>query len=479
MTIFPRDEDTICAVSTPHGRGGISVIRVSGRAGEKILKSCCDFLPRSLESHRIYYGFFRSKNKQVIDEVLVGFFKEGRSFTGETVFEISCHGSPFICDEILKVLIELGARPADRGEFTYRAFMNGRIDLTQAEGVLELIESQTAEQKKIALRQLGGQLSQKIRRIEDQITRILAHVEADIDFSTENLETLSRAEATSTLNSILEELRQLLGSYEWGRKIRDGVNVALIGSPNVGKSTLFNLLVGEERAIVTPFAGTTRDVLSEDVFERGLKFSFFDTAGVRLQTNDLIERIGIDRSRKTFQEADWLLFVLDASQPPSAEEIVLASEVPPERVVVVLNKVDLVEGEIEPSVSHDKSWAALLSIFFKDLGFGAAFAKGKILQLSANTPSARAKVFDSLFQEFSQRSGPLDDVVLTSSRHYEALLASAQSISEAIDSLSQHRSLEFVALELKESLLKIQAILGIQYDDQILDRVFKEFCLGK
>lgn len=479
MTIVPRDEDTICAVATPHGRGGISVIRISGPHAEKILRLCCEFLPESLESHHIYYGYIRSRDHQRIDEVLVSYFQKGRSFTGEVVFEVSCHGSPLICDEILRTLVELGARPAERGEFTYRAFMNGRLDLAQAEGVLELIDSETVEQKKIALRQLGGQFSDKIRRIEDQLTRILAHVEADIDFSADNLETLSRTEAASILGLLLRDIQDMLRSYEWGRKVKDGLHVVLVGSPNVGKSTLFNSLVGDEKAIVTPLAGTTRDVLSEEVVESGFKFSFFDTAGIRIHTDDLIEKIGIDRSRKMSRDADCLFFVVDASRPLSEDELSLFFELPPERTVLILNKMDLLEkGGQEMSV-FKKHLGPLFSIFFNTGEVFNGHPPKKFITLSATDPHSRAKVFDFLLREISYRSRPLDDLVVINSRHFEALSSAASCILAATESLREGRSLEFLALELKDSLLKIQSILGIHYDDQILDRVFKEFCLGK
>lgn len=479
MDFFTRDSDTICAVSTPHGRGGISVVRVSGPASDKIVRLCCPFLPSNLESHRVFYGHLRSKKNETIDEVLVTYFEKGRSFTGDQVFEISCHGSPLICEEILQTLISHGARPAGRGEFTYRAFMNGRLDLAQAEGVLEVIESQTTEQKKMALRQLGGRYSQKLQALEDQLTRILAHVEADIDFSTEDLETLPRSEVILQLTEISRDLEAFLYSYEVGRKIRDGLHVVLLGSPNVGKSTLFNSLVGEERAIVTPVAGTTRDVLSEDVVERGFKFSFFDTAGIRKNSEDLIEKMGMDRSREKSREADCLLFVLDSTRPISSDEVSLLSEISQNRLVFVFNKVDLLGVHGWEKSPLAESLRNQTGIFFKDGKTPFKLEECKVIGLSAKEFSSRSLIFDHLLGLISLESRPLDDLVVTSSRHFEALSSARSSVSQALDSLRMNRSLEFIALELKESLLKIQSILGISYDDQILDRVFKEFCLGK
>ncbi|RYZ63252.1 MAG: tRNA uridine-5-carboxymethylaminomethyl(34) synthesis GTPase MnmE, partial [Proteobacteria bacterium] len=275
MLSIDRDTHTICAVSTPHGVGGISVLRISGPDSLEITREIASFLPLNIESHRVYFGTLRSPEFQdEIDEVLVTYFKKGHSFTGEEVLEISCHGNPHICQKILNELIAIGARAADRGEFTYRAFMNGRVDLVQAEGILSLIESQSDKAMKLSLRQLKGQLSQRLESIENEITWLMAHLEAGIDFSTEGLDLVSDAVVTEKLTIIESGLQKLVNTYQSGRILRDGVRVALAGRPNVGKSSLLNLLLEEERAIVTEIAGTTRDVISGETQYAGVKFTF-------------------------------------------------------------------------------------------------------------------------------------------------------------------------------------------------------------
>lgn len=480
MSILPRDSDTIVAVSTPHGVGGISVLRISGDQSYAFICKLGNFLPAQPESHRIYYGHLvHPSTKDVIDEVLIAYFARGKSFTGEETVEISCHGNPLICEEIILALVSVGARPAGRGEFTYRAFLNDRLDLAQAEGVLSLIEAQSLSAKKLALRQLHGGFSTQVKRFEDQVTRLLAHVEADIDFSTENLETISREDAASQITSILDQLKPMISSYDLGKKIRDGIHLTFSGLPNVGKSTLFNLMLDEERAIVTNIAGTTRDVLEGEILYAHTRLVFSDTAGIRNETNDVIEKMGMEKSRKKREESDILVFVCVAGESLRVEEIEILENSDPERTMILLNKADQASKSEVDLRGEFLSELKRSGKFFTKLKDAEAFLLNKTLPISALKSSAREQILDQLLEQFQLKDLPQNEVIVIQARHYENLQAAKLHLETAKNLILQQESLEFIAFELKDSLLKIQEILGIHYDDQVLDRVFKEFCLGK
>lgn len=461
-----RDSQAICAVSTPHGVGGISVIRISGLRSFEITRKIAGFLPQKVESHRVYFGTLKDpRTHEDVDEVLVTYFQKGRSFTGEEVVEISCHGNPQICQRILNLLIAEGARSADRGEFTYRAFMNGNVDLIQAESILALIESQSETAQKLALRQLKGQLSQKIETLENDIIWLMAHLEAGIDFSTEGLELVSSEVVSQRLSEIEKGLRSLVHSYKAGRIMKDGVRVALAGLPNVGKSSLLNLLLEEDRAIVTEVAGTTRDVISGDTKFNGLKLTFLDTAGIRSHTSDIVEQIGIQKSREAHTEADIVLFVFDLSLGLRAEEEELLRQLPQANLFVIGNKLDQVKDPTETPG-------------FEKLTQYADFAKRNLFFVSALDQNARPLILKEISRRFSQ-TDLQDYVLLSNARHYENLLKALSNTARCQQLLNEGLGSEFLAIELKEALIAVQETLGKRFDDQVMDRVFKEFCLGK
>lgn len=461
-----RDSQTICAVSTPHGVGGISVIRISGPQALEVIRKIAGFLPSKIESHKVYFGTLHdSHTHEDIDEVLVTYFQKGRSFTGEEVLEISCHGSPQICQAILNRLIAGGSRAADKGEFTYRAFMNGNVDLVQAESVLALIESQSDKAQKLALRQLKGQLSQKLEGIENDVTWLMAHMEAGIDFSTEGLELVSNDVVTTRLEQVEEGLKALVQSYKAGRILKDGVRIALAGRPNVGKSSLLNLFLEEERAIVTDVAGTTRDVISGDTQFNGLKLTFLDTAGIRNHTSDIVEQIGIKKSREAHTEADVVLFIFDLTTGIQPEDEELLKQLSNRNLFVVGNKLDMVK---EPTQTPG----------FEKLTQYADFAKRNLFFVSALDQNARALVLKEISGRFSQ-TDLQDYVLLSNSRHYENLSKALSNIIRCQQLLKEGLGSEFLAIELKEALIAVQETLGKRFDDQVMDRVFKEFCLGK
>lgn len=461
-----RDSQTICAVSTPHGVGGISVIRVSGPQALEVTRKIAGFLPSKVESHKVYFGTLHDpQTHEDIDEVLVTYFQKGRSFTGEEVLEISCHGSPQICQAILNRLIAGGARGADKGEFTYRAFMNGNVDLVQAESVLALIESQSDKAQKLALRQLKGQLSQKLEGIENDVTWLMAHMEAGIDFSTEGLELISNDVVSGRLEQVAEGVKALVQSYKAGRILKDGVRIALAGRPNVGKSSLLNLFLEEDRAIVTDVAGTTRDVISGDTQFNGLKLTFLDTAGIRNHTSDIVEQIGIKKSREAHTEADVVLFIFDLTTGIQPEDEELLKQLSSTNLFVVGNKLDMVK---EPTQTPG----------FEKLTKYADFAKRNLFFVSALDQNARALVLKEISGRFSQ-TDLQDYVLLSNARHYENLSKALSNIIRCQQLLKEGLGSEFLAIELKEALIAVQETLGKRFDDQVMDRVFKEFCLGK
>lgn len=472
------DKDVIIALATAAGQGAISVIRMSGEGAIGIIKKVCHFVPDSPESHKVYYGFLHrvSGTKDLgekLDEVLVSFFKKGRSFTGENTFEISCHGSPFIVKEVLKELVNAGARTADRGEFTFRAFMNGRIDLVQAESVLAMIQSDSTRSSQQALRQLEGQLSRSLESMENEIIYCLAHIEASIDFSTEGLETLNVQEVSERLGSIENALIKLTESYRHGRVIKDGLNLVLTGAPNVGKSSLLNALIGEDRAIVTEVPGTTRDLVTASFYVNGIKVNVVDTAGIR-ETSDQVEKIGIEKSFKAIDQADLIFYLYDSSNDLEEFKLPWANDKTLKKTYFLGNKLDLGSKEYEKRVEFASKSLQKIHDFDPKI----ASKDPKIQIISAFCPADIEKLM-MILGEFFGGSQYQDEAIISSARHYENLVFVIEKLKEAISQLQMGNSAEFISIPLKEALLKLQDTIGKHYDDQILDRIFKEFCLGK
>ncbi len=457
---------TICAVATPSGLGGISVIRVSGPGATEITRKLAAFLPAHPVSHTIYYGFLeRLDRSERLDEVLLSYFGEGRSFTGEETIEISCHGSPTICSEIIKELTLAGTRIAEKGEFTYRAFMNGRLDLVQAESVHALVASQTNEERKNSLRQLAGGLSVEIMAVEKRLTRLLAHVEADIDFSQENLATMSDQEVLREIYGVQQSVNKLLESYRAGRVLREGFKALLLGRTNVGKSSLLNMILGEERAIVTEIAGTTRDLVEGWTDLQGVRVSWVDSAGLR-ETQERVEALGIDKTLQESRRADLIFWVCDLSQDfPLSDMDLLADLIRQKREVIVLgNKKDLVND-----------WTVRVQELREKL---SPIGVQEILAVTTLSAADRL-VLRKCIQDRIDRYGGVNSVLVSQARHFESLSRAKVSLDEAFEVHSAHSSPEILALALKEALMRIQEILGIRYDEQVIDQIFKEFCLGK
>lgn len=463
-----RDKSTICAVSTPAGFGGISVVRLSGPDSQSIIRKVFHSFPVKPESHKIYLGHLTDpQSSDVIDQCLFSYFASGKSYTGDETIEISSHGNPIICDRIMKALIYSGAFAARAGEFTYRAFMNNNIDLVQAEGVLNLIESRSKKSAQLAIRQLMGGLSEKIEKIESVMTWCLAHIEASIDFSTEGLETTSQEELSQKLSQCLTEISQVLNTYQKGRLIRDGIQVALVGKPNVGKSSLLNLLIGFDRSIVSAQAGTTRDVVSEELVFEGQRLVFLDTAGIRHKSLDDIELIGIKKSMEVIQKADVIMVVFDLSVPIDWELSFVSPEaLVQKKLMVIGNKSDLVTAEV-----HEK--------FMKFLQSQSHYKDAQVIFTSTFDTHHRQDILDKLCKSLLQDQSSENDVLLANARHFENLKVAFDNITSAIGALRSGDGAELVSLDLKEALISLQDMLGKRFDDQIMDRVFKEFCIGK
>lgn len=447
-----KDKDTICASITAPGQAGISVLRVCGPASENIIRNICSFLPRDLESHRVYYGLAQaSPEGPAIDEVLVSYFKSGRSFTGEQTFEISCHGNQVIVSEILASLCAFGARVAERGEFTYRAFMNGRIDLVQAESVLELIQSRSKRAAQTALRQLQGGFSSRLRELLGELTWILANLEANIDFSAEDIEIATNAELTTRTRSLLETVQELLAQQEKGRILKTGFQVALAGRPNAGKSSLLNALLEEERAIVTDVPGTTRDMVEGEISIDGIGVTLVDTAGWR-ETDDRVERIGVERSLERVQNVDRILYIVDGEVGWSEKDALNWERLPKNRTVLVWNKSDVAAPRLPESLNS-------ISVSART-GFGL--------------PELRGYLREQIAAEYVE-----DAPALWNARHFEGLANLRRSLESTLGQLETNGSPDLVALELQLGLQSVHEMLGIVFDDQVMDRVFREFCIGK
>lgn len=519
MAFGSRDKDTICSVSTPNGIGGISVIRISGSEALKIVSKLMKTPPKMIESHRVFLvNLVDFSNQSIIDEVCITPFLNKKSFTGEEVIEISCHGSPVICQQILEQLCKNGARLAERGEFTYRAFINGRIDLVQAESVLSVIHSKTELSSKLALRQLKGELSQKVKNIEDQILWCLAHIEASIDFSAEDIEIIEDHVLLEKLSKIDAEMQALISSFSTGKMISDGVQLTLSGKPNTGKSSLMNLFLQSDRSIISPIAGTTRDVIKDEFIYDGIRFILADTAGIRNETSDVIEQIGIQRAIKEQKEAQINLLLLDFFENPSAfdeNQFLFLKELDLKQTYLVLNKADLYFQtpvlkallnnwksffhSVKKPVSttwfnefllavEDVNLRKLLGSLRKFLvsSFSAAteedlfsFFLNHIIICSSHDRDTRKLILDTVKHQWVSADNQIENISVSSARQFDDLRRAHDLLVKTKEAIQNRIGHEYIAFDLKDSLLAVQNILGIVYDDQILDKVFKEFCLGK
>lgn len=445
---------TIAAIATPPGEGAIAIVRISGREAVGVAAQVFSGPVRSYESHRAYYGKVMDGEGQVIDAVLLIVMKGPRSYTGEDTVEIFCHGGTLVARRVLARVIEAGAILAEPGEFSLRAFLNGKIDLAQAEGVQQVIHAKSELALSAAGKQLEGFLSEKIRDWQKRVTEVAAVIEAWVDFPEEDLEFTSFDELKGDLAVCCEEMRALRDTFHQGKPLSEGVRLCLIGAPNVGKSSLLNALLREERAIVSPIAGTTRDVLQEDLRLGQFPIKIFDTAGIRKAT-DGIEQEGIRRSKRAMEEADLIVLVLDASRPLSDEDRTLLQEAPQEKTLVAWNKIDLGSPKEEVSWPHQVELSAQ-----KRLGLEA---------------------LEKALERLLQKGSPVckEEIFLTKERHFRALSSAIAACQETLSHLESKASPEFASLDLREALTHLGSILGTNITEDILNEIFSKFCLGK
>jgi len=459
-----RAEDTIAAISTPPGEGGIGIVRLSGTRAlpitEKIFLSPKGKRPGKAPSHSILYGYvIDPESGMQLDEVLLSIMRAPNTYTREDIVEINCHGGNLPLRRVLELLIREGARLALPGEFTKRAFLNGRIDLSQAEAVLDLIRAKSDEAERAALEQLKGGLSRRIKDELDKLTGILAHIEACLDFPEEDLELETKEDFRAKMDEIRETLISLSNSYEEGRLLREGLKTAIVGRPNVGKSSLLNALLGEERAIVAEHPGTTRDLISEYVNIAGYALKIMDTAGIR-KSHDMTEKEGVKRSLSAIEGADLVICVLDASLPLREEDMEVLGRVKDKRRIIAINKSDL-----------PRAWREL----------PAGYDEGASLPVSANTgegiPALKARIAE-IFGNASGKGEPAG-AILTNLRHKLSVDRAAEALLRAKEELRSGMPMEIVSIELREALTALGEIVGAVGTEDILSRIFSEFCIGK
>jgi len=455
------EDDTICAIATAQGKSAIGIIRVSGREALSIVQPLFHGKGtlRNFATHSVHYAEIRDPvDGTVIDEGLFLVMRGPRSYTGEDIVEVQAHGNPVGLQKILTCLLREGARLAGPGEFTRRAFLSGRMDLSQAEAVMELISSEGAVHHHWALSQLKGVLSKKIDLLRERLISILAEIEASIDFSDEGI-SFDRADVIGRkINAVQGEVRRLLSEYEEGRQVREGFTVAIIGRPNVGKSSLMNALLKEERAIVTPYPGTTRDVLREWVELDGFTIRLLDTAGSR-KTDHPIEREGVRRGEAAEREADLCLWVIDSSEPLRKEDKALAARLKGKRKIILLNKIDRPAQILRESIQklHPSDPVVAVSA------------------LTGEGLSCLRETMRTFLDTFSERERPVVALV----RHRNALERVKEGLERAIASFRDGFPGEFVAIDLRDASDALGEIVGATATEEILDQVFSQFCIGK
>lgn len=439
--------NTIAAIATPPGEGGIAVIRISGKEAIPIAASIFSGPVASYKTHTCHFGKIVD-GQEVIDEALLIVMRAPRSYTGEDTVEIQCHGGSLITKRVLEVALKAGAKAAGPGAFTHQAFMNGKLDLAQAEAVQAFIGAKNELSLKAAREQLSGKLSAHVQGLQNELLDIAAILEAWVDFPEEGLEFATKDEVIASLESTLQKMRQLEETFHEGKKIQEGITLCLAGSPNAGKSSLMNALLGQDRAIVTHIPGTTRDTLEAEMRLGGLHFHLLDTAGIR-ETDELVESEGIRRSKLAMQSADVILWMVDVTTPVP-EELP-----PPEKTLLIWNKIDLPHTIPHIAFPHQASISAKLGIGITEL----------------------KKAIEALV--WQGKTAPKDEVVLTQARHKEALSDAAKDLQTLIDGLKTEISPEFLAADMRNCLRRLGNIIGMDITEDILSAIFSKFCVGK
>ena len=468
-------ESTIAAIATSPGESGIGIIRISGEESLNILNKI--FYPASKnlapkDNHRqLIYGHIKDELGHIIDEVLAVYFPAPKTYTAEDVVEIDCHGGIVPLSNTLSLVLRCGADLAEPGEFTKRAFLNGRLDLTQAEAVIDVINSKTNSSFDVAMEQLRGRFSKEINEIRKEITDVLVDIAVNIDYPDEDIELILYDKLEKELRSIKKKVDYLIDSSDTGRILREGLNVAIIGRPNVGKSSLMNAMLRESRAIVTEIPGTTRDTIEELINVRGIPVNLIDTAGIR-STDDVIEQIGIDKSKKSLESADLVIFMIDLTSKISAEDYEIFNQVDKSKLLILFNKADKTARISEADI--------------------ASFARGaRYMITSVNDSKSVDEIENAIFEkaggnlllgkesETDKLAGSQKSNIVTNARHKNMLERAATSLGEAINAASGGIPLEFMEIDIRNAYEELGFITGDSVQDDVIDEVFSRFCLGK
>ena len=452
--------DTIAAISTPRGEGGIGIIRISGDKSFEILDKIFNTKNpnRDLGFYKFNYGFIHDNGK-IIDEVMAVRMKAPKTYTCEDVVEINCHGGHLISEKVLELVLKNGARHAEQGEFTKRAFMNGRIDLSQAEAVMDIIQGKTEKSISLSLEQLRGDLRDKIGSFKKALLDVTAHVNVVLDYPEEGIDDPLPSNLRKNLENVYAEADRLISSYDKGKKIKEGIKTVIAGKPNVGKSTLLNSLLKEERAIVTHIPGTTRDVIEEIINIKGIPLVLTDTAGIR-KTEDIVENIGVEKSKKFIENADLVLLVLDASRELESEDRDVIEEIQNnnKKTIVLLNKIDL-----ERKIELDE------------------FGLENILEISAKDnigiEDMEERIYSYIVEEKVEDSS--EKLIITNIRHKTALEKTKDAIRNIFETIDAGMPMDLISVDLKEALDSLSEITGEISSEDILDHVFGNFCVGK
>ena len=456
-------DDTIAAIATAPGEGGIGIIRISGekslQVAQSIFKSKSGKMIKDYNARTLIYGTVVG-NEKVIDEVLVAYMKGPNSYTAEDVIEINWHGGFISVKKILELILSKDVRLAEAGEFTKRAFLNGRIDLSQAEAIIDVIKSKTDMAHEVAQSQLEGSLAKKIKDLRMNVTEVLAHLEVSIDFAEEDVEEITYQTLEEKALELRNEIKKLYDTAESGKILRDGLKTVIVGKPNVGKSSLLNSILGENRAIVTDIAGTTRDVIEEFVNIKGIPLKIVDTAGIR-ETEDVVEKIGVEKSRESFSTADLVIMVLDASRKLSEEDMEILESLKNKKTIVLLNKMDL-----EPQIELEKIEEFINS---EDIIKISALKHQGIEELQ---DKIEAMVYHGSVKNSS-------NLMITNSRHKDALFKAYESINDAISAIEQRMPYDFIEVDFKNIWDYLGYINGDTVREDLLDTIFANFCIGK
>ncbi len=460
-----RLEDTIAALATPVGEGGLAVIRVSGPETFPIIKTIFYFRKEQdlflLPSHTLHFGEIRNEKGEPLDQVLISLFQAPHSYTGEDVIEISTHGGIAVSRRILDLLIQKGARHAEPGEFTKRAFLHGKMDLTQAEAVLDLIKSKSEKSLEAAVRQLKGSLSTRLKALKDELMNLYAHMEAYLDFPDEHLEVYSDSELLQKLKNLRTQVETLLASFKRGILLREGVRMAIVGKPNVGKSALFNALLERDRALVSEYPGTTRDMLEEALEIKGTYIRMVDTAGLAPRPGHPLDQMGMERTREVLKEAQLYLFLVDGSLVLEEADKMVFEEIPQGKpLLVLITKKDLPQKITAAEIQNK-------------------FPAQEVLTISAKTREGLSRLEEKIADLVLQESAGQEGEQITRLRHKHALEAAQTALLRAENAFCAEQSLEFVVADLKIALDELRELIGEIYSEDLLDVIFSEFCIGK